>query len=385
LGTWSFDAPESQWQHDVLAELVEDLEDFEAGLRAEDAIPAGRGWSIPKRLAFARELEAGFAQGGDYRAAWDAALPSIHEAYPGLDLEPQMGLVPIGADPRSGLWEFAHLMSGELPLRRPDGELILTEATGVVLVLLPGGPTWRGAQAADPGGRNYDAQAMIDEGPVHEVELSPFFLSKYELNQAQWMRIAGVNPSIYKPPRLAASLLHPVEQVSWLDCMQWLSRAGLFLPSDAQWEYGARAGTETAWWTGSDRESLRELHAANLADQSAGRTGVPWTGIADWPELDDGFPAHAPMGTFAANDFGLHEVIGNVWEWALDGYVVDIYRRSPRVDPVVPWETAEAHSTRGGGFQDSARFCRSAARLTGTPSFADVALGLRPARSLDPR
>ncbi len=383
--TWRFDAAELQWQHDVLAELIEGLERFEADLLAEDASGPDRGWSVPRRRKFAQDLRAGFAEGGTYAAAWDSALPALAETYPGLELETQMGLMPIGPDPASGLWEFAHLMTGRPAERGADGHLVLTEETGVVLVLLRGGSFLMGAQNADPTARNYDAQARTSEIPVHEVELSPFLLSKYELTQGQWLRLTGLNPSVYKLGRMASGLLHPVEQVSWLDCMRWLQRADLSLPSEAQWEYGARGGTETAWWTGAQRESLREAHAANLADQAAARTGVAWPAIEEWPELDDGWGAHAPVGTFEPNDFGLQEVVGNLWEWCLDGYDEGFYRRSSGVDPVAPDDGSGAHVNRGGGFNYSAEYGRSAARLTATESFADVSLGVRPARRLNRR
>jgi len=91
--------------------------------------------------------------------------------YDGLALREQLGFIPLGRDPESGLWEFAHLMTGEPARRAEDGNLVLTEETGLVLVLLPGGRFWMGAQANDPNGRNYDPQAQgkiypagIDDG-----------------------------------------------------------------------------------------------------------------------------------------------------------------------------------------------------------------------------
>jgi formylglycine-generating enzyme required for sulfatase activity len=333
---------------------------------------------VAKRLAFAEELESGFSPNGRYALAWERDLPAIRAAYPGLALSPQMGLVPIGADPDSGLWEFAHLMTGAPAERGPDGKLVLSEETGVVLVLLPGGSFWMGAQSSDPAGRNYDPQARGDEGPVHAVELSAYFLSKYELTQGQWLRLTGRNPSNYQKSALAPTLLHPVEQVSWLDCMEWLPRAGLGLSSEAQWECGARGGTDTPWWTGADRESLRG--AANLADQAAARAGATWGDIKDWPELDDGYAVHAPVGTYSANAFGLHEVHGNVWEWCLDGFDSGFYGQSPRRDPVAPHEGAAYRVTRGGGFNIAASLARSALRSFLTPSDAIPFLGVRPAR-----
>jgi formylglycine-generating enzyme required for sulfatase activity len=293
-----------------------------------------------------------------------------------------MGLVPLGPDPASGLWEFAHLLSGEPPARGADGKLMLSEASSIVLVLVPGGTFWMGSQKEDPAGRNFDPHTRTGEFPVHEVELSAFLLSKYELTQAQWLRLTGANPSYFSNSKHAPTLLHPVERVHWHECKRALERVGLGLPSDAQWEYAARAGTSTIWWPGSDQEALRAQHAANLADQSASRLGATWPSIGEWPDLDDGYGAHAPIGTYAANAFGLCEVVGNLWEWCLDGSDELFYFHSPRLDPLAPWEGALTRVVRGGGFDSSARAARSAYRAHYGPTIADDALGVRPARTL---
>ena len=377
--SWRLQTPEEQWQHDVLAELIAGLERLEAGLLADDVVTADHSWSMPRRLAFARRLENRFAAGGEYARAWADALPAIRARYPGLELGPQMGLLPIGPDPDSGLWEFAHLMSGAPAERGADGRLVLREATAVVLVLLPGGSFWMGAQSSDPGGRNYDPRAQADESPVHEVELSPFFLSKYEMTQGQWERLTGYDPSFERKTGSAPTLLHPVEQVRWVDCMAWLHRAGLTLPSEAQWEYGARGGTDTPWWTGREQESLRTKNAANLADRAADRGGATWPAIKEWPELDDGYMLHAPIGTYAANAFGLYEVAGNLWEWCLDGYEFGFYLQSRGRDPVAPWQYAATRPTRGGGFTGTAEDARVAVRPEFSPDRSASTLGVRPA------
>jgi formylglycine-generating enzyme required for sulfatase activity len=387
--TWRFKSPEDQWQHDVLAELIAGLAGFETGLLGDDVVTESHGWSVPKRLAFAGELQQRFGPGGDCTAAWEAALPALRERYPSIDLKPQMGLVPLGPDPRSGLWEFAHLMTGAPAVRGADGALVLTEQTGIVLVLIEGGRFQMGAQASDPAGANYDPDAQEDEAPVREVRLSPYFVSKYEMTQGQWERLTGRDPSLYGPHNWdeswlssgkRGSLLHPVEQVSWLECERWLSRSGLTLPSEAQWEYAARAGTQTPWWTGAAKESL--AGAANLIDSYArGHGGAGWAGHELW--LDDGAGVHAPVGSYAPNAFGLSDVVGNVFEWCLDGYNGAYSTPGSVQDPVAQGEEGANRVYRGGGFAHAAALARSATRFSNSPSLSSAYLGVRPARGLN--
>jgi formylglycine-generating enzyme required for sulfatase activity len=199
------------------------------------------------------------------------------------------------------------------------------------------------------------------------VTLTAFFLSKYELTQGQWLRLTGRNPSYYRlgdyleswnRAGRAANLLHPVEQVNWTTCTETCSRLGLILPSEAQWEYGARGGTETPWWTGSDPKELAS--AGNVADGWARAHDAQ----ADWfcEAWDDGNTVHAAVGSYRANAFGLHDVLGNVWEWSEDKY------------------SSSLRNSRGGSFINKAVFARSADRGNYPPVNAANFLGLRPAR-----
>jgi formylglycine-generating enzyme required for sulfatase activity len=175
---------------------------------------------------------------------------------------------------------------------------------------------------------------------------------------------------------------HPVETVSVGEIEQVLSRLGLVLPTEAQWEYAARAGTTTPWWTGVEKESLLEPRlAANLADQTAAESGAPWPGTKTWPEYRDGFVAHAPVGSLAANPFGLHDVHGNVWEVVQDG--LGWYDKHPTRPGdglrLVPPEDAGGRIARGGSFAFDYTFSRISMRYTTAHEYRNDDFGFRPA------
>lgn len=390
--------PEDAWWAQQLQRLVASLELLQDGQRGgllSAGVSPDTGWGMLRRLDEARTLVDRTIAGSEARGRWDAALAAIaasprykDAAWPGGRLSPQAGLLPLEADPASGFWEFLVVQTGAEPPRTADGRLErdergqmrLTEETGVVLVLLPGGVSWMGAQASDPAAPNHDPQAEPSEGPVHQVRLAPYFLGKHEWTQAQWSRFAGANPSTYQRQEYAKTLLHPVESVSWRDARTLLVRLGLDLPTSAQWEQGCRAGTDTPWWTGREKESLRGK--ANLADKTAADAGAAWTNIKDWPDLVDGWVLHAPPGSYAANAYGLHEVHGNVWEWCLDG-AVD-YSAAPAVDPCGPIEGGRDRIMRGEGHAGRAYGTRCARYIYYAPDFRDSDVGFRPARRIDP-
>ncbi len=394
----NFTETEDRWWHNQLAKLVDGLKAFtdpKSGLLSA-GVSADHGWGMRKRHEFARTVEERTVSGSQARASWVEAIASIRDPgecplYEGLVLTPQLGLLPIGRDSDSGLWEFAHLQTGEPAKRGADGKLVLTGETGLVLVLIPGGTFWMGAQSEDPSGRNYDPQALAErESPVHEITLAPFFLSKYELTQGQWASFLGRNPSYYPKENYETdwneghrpwSPLQPVEQVNWTDCTETLPRLSLELPTEAQWEYAARAGTSTVWWSGNEQESLREV--GNIADGYAKEHGG-----AGWPTLfeswlDDGNTAPAVVGSYRANAFGLHDVIGNVWEWCRDRYgrYGTEVRRGDGEHLV---DDPRTRVSRGGGFFFSAVNARSASRNHDPPVYRRGGLGARPARRITP-
>jgi len=386
---WTFESERDDWWHAQLVKLIAELRVFgdpDTGLVT--GISPAHAWGVARRLRSARELEARTVTGDKARALWSEAIASIANpdqcpAYGGLEIEPQLGLLPIGRDKDSGLWEFAHVLSGAVPDRNANHILVLPPEFGVVLVLLPGGTFNMGAQKQDPGKPNFDPAAVLDEGPVHAIMLDPFFLSKFELTQRQWLDFLGTNPSTYAPQGLewletgSTGDTHPVEGVSWDDCTLTLWRLGLLIPTEAQWEYAARAGTDTPWWTGESRETL--IDAVNFGDKSAIDWGAPWAGLDGW--MDDGNPVHAHAQHYLVNPFGLDQMLGNIAEWCRErwsGYFT-------------PWRVGDGQRevtsfdrrvVRGGSFVFPVESTRAAYRPGWEQNHRASFIGVRPSRRL---
>jgi formylglycine-generating enzyme required for sulfatase activity len=379
--TWTFADEAPRFLHYTLSELLDKLGRLERNEKA----------AVEQRLAWARRIED--VSVTRQRARWDEARAAIRSSdkyrTPPIDLRPQIGLVPIGPNPVTGLWEFYDLRSAwdgaadpatiPIPAHRPDGSIEVTGATGIVFVLLPGGTFTMGAQHSDPDGTNYD------ESPVHPVTLAPFFLARHELTRAQWRRLAGeqltgwTEGTSYSGDRIAIGPRHPADSMDWDETDRWLRQQGLELPTETQWEYGCRAGTTTSWWPGAESKDLQDC--ANVHDRTSFEL-FPHYG--EPAPITDGFRAIAPVGSFRANAFGLYDVHGNVWEWCRDWFASygtrvrdgDGYRLvgSPSGDRVA----------RGGSYTSVPSFARSAYRSRFAPSIRSIFLGLRPARTFQP-
>ncbi|MEQ8768290.1 MAG: bifunctional serine/threonine-protein kinase/formylglycine-generating enzyme family protein [Planctomycetota bacterium] len=381
---WRFDRTEDQWWHDTLTSLVERLSEL------TDPDPrVGLIADIERRLEVSVSIVALSIE--EHKEDWEQAIASIADReacpqYEGLRLTPQIGLVPIGQDPDSGLWEFVDLQSGVRPIRDEDGSIVVTQEMGVILVLIPGGDFWMGAQAIDDKRPNFDPDARDPEQPVNQVSLDPFFLSKFEMTQGQWRRITGENPSYYPagqrmryPPHYTIDERHPVENVSRKEAVEALKRVALTLPTEAQWEYAARAGSDESFWTGMEASTLKG--AANLADRTAQEGGASnlWKFELDH---EDGRCVHAPVGSYRPNRWGLYDVAGNAAEWCLD--LRGVYEKAPRTGDGYRDNVSQPRGVvRGGSFAGNAVRARSAYRLIQDQGARSDDVGLRPSRKID--
>ncbi|MCZ6603249.1 MAG: formylglycine-generating enzyme family protein [Planctomycetota bacterium] len=216
--------------------------------------------------------------------------------------------------------------------------------TGIVFVGLPGGTFEMGSPESESG-------RMEWEGPVHKVSLSPFLIAKYEVSQAEWKKVMGNRRSRFEGDTL------PVGNVFWEDCQEFCTKAGLSLPTEAEWEYACRAGTSGAY-----------AGTGKLDDMG-------------WSKENSGGPPH-PVGEKLPNDFGLHDMHGSVLEWCEDWFQEDFYQESTGViDPLCENSGSGSRVVRGGSWYDPARVCRSAGRGRIPPSSRIEALGFRPTRS----
>ena len=212
--------------------------------------------------------------------------------------------------------------------------------TGIEMVLIPAGKYMRGAYSGD-------SEADDDERPPHEVVITKsFYLGVYEVTQSEWQNLMGSNPSHFKGARL------PVENVSWDDTQEFLGKSkGLRLPTEGEWEYACRAGT-----TGLRYGDLHQVA---------------------WYDGNSGGTTHA-VGGKQSNGFGLHDMLGNVWEWCSDWY--GAYPGGSQVDPSGP-SSGQSRVFRGGSWGNFVRYCRASSRYDFAPADWYYILGFRVART----
>jgi formylglycine-generating enzyme required for sulfatase activity len=230
----------------------------------------------------------------------------------------------------------------------------ITNSIGMELIRLPAGSFVMGG--------DWDAeQADENELPQHEVTFKqPFYIGRTPVTQSQWEAVMGTNPSEFRGED------HPVETVSYEDAAAFLARLnasedspGYRLPTEAEWEYAARAGTASTYCFGPQTVRLTEYA---------------------WFQKNSGRSTQ-PVGRLAANAWGLYDMHGNVHEWCADWFDRNYYARSPRENPRGP-RKGVARCLRGGDWGSEAWYCRCAIRSLSAPSRRSPRVGVRIARSL---
>lgn len=195
-----------------------------------------------------------------------------------------------------------------------------------------------------------------DETPRHRVVITKaFYMGKYPVTQREWLRLMDSNPSVFKGDD------HPVDSVSWDDANAFIAKLNerekgktYRLPTEAEWEYAARAGTNSAFSFGNDESLFSEF---------------------GWYGKNSEKRTH-PVGSLQPNAWGLYDVHGNVWEWVQDYYNEEYYINSPGTDPTGP-ETGEYRVKKGGSWISSPWYCRSAHRIRNAQTGRDFVNGFR--------
>jgi formylglycine-generating enzyme required for sulfatase activity len=307
-------------------------------------------------------------------AAWRRAAEELaaDPRFAGVTLTPQRGLVPLGQSAHSGLQEFWLVLSGERPARDAEtGRWAVSEASGVVLVLLPGGTFEMGSPQAEP-------DHELDE-VLHGETVAPCFMAAHELTQAQWNRLSAWDyvpryPAGSKRLEVVTTPMHPMEMVPWAEASAFARRLDVALPSEVEWEYACRAGRADAYHFGAAPGALERRE--NVADRAFLDAGGKHNVLpADW---DDGFPIHAPVGHFAPNAFGLFDMLGNVAEWTASLYVRENHDAGAAPD------SARRRVVRGGNYSYGPGFARLASRAPVFEANASQIIGIRLARPLRP-
>jgi serine/threonine protein kinase len=269
----------------------------------------------------------------------------------------------------------------------PDPPPARPKQLSVETVLIKAGEFLRGSPESD-------RDALEDEKPQKRISIShPFFLAKTKVTQGLFQRVVGKNPSAFgsnggfkEKVREKDTSEHPVESVRWIEAIEFCNRLserdglspyyhiesgavtvnggdGWRLPTEAEWEYACRAGTDTRWSFGDDASELGDY--AWFAGNSDGMTH--------------------PVAQKKPNPWGLFDMHGDVPEWCWDRYAPDYYKRSHLIDPAGDGR-AESRSYRGGGWNDDAAQTRSASRQYLKTDYGGVLnhIGFRVARDAAP-
>jgi formylglycine-generating enzyme required for sulfatase activity len=240
-------------------------------------------------------------------------------------------------------------------------EQTIQNTIGMEFVLIPAGQFMMGSPPLEPG---HD----LDERLHRATFTRPFYLQTTEVTQEQWQKVMGYNPSQFK----SCGDDCPVEMVSWNEVHEFIRKLNQMegshvyrLPTEAEWEYACRAGTETPFYTGT-------CISTDQANYNGKRVmpGCP---------AGENRDKTVPVRSFAPNPWGLYEMHGNVWEWCQDWYQKK-YPKEGVTDPMGP-SSGVMKVLRGGSWYSRVYLIRSAFRRKDMPDYRSHAIGFRLARS----
>jgi formylglycine-generating enzyme required for sulfatase activity len=247
----------------------------------------------------------------------------------------------------------------------------LDDETALEMVIIPSGEVVMGATNDEKG--RFD-----DELPQHSVSVTSFLLSRYPITQSQWQAVSllpKIDHELDPNPSNFRGVNHPIERVSWYDALEFCARLStktghLYrLPSEAEWEYACRSGTETPFYFG-------ETITSTLANYD-GRISYAHEGQGIFRQQT------TPVDSFnAPNLFGLYDMHGNVWEWCADPWHNN-YKDAPSTASIWTINGDQHYRVmRGGSWSAHPKFCRSASRARGRLEQKGEGIGFRVASSL---
>jgi formylglycine-generating enzyme required for sulfatase activity len=213
-----------------------------------------------------------------------------------------------------------------------------------------------------------DSECLDDEKPTHSVTISKgFWMGQTPVTQAAYQRVRGTNPSYFKGDQ------RPVEQVTWFEARDYCSAVGMRLPTEAEWEYAARAGSTAARygdldavaWYSDNSGNARADSTALGRDQQNYLTKLYLNGNQTHPVMEK-----------QPNGWKLYDMLGNVWEWTGDWYGDSYYSQSPSQEPQGP-NSGEYRALRGGSWESEPRKARVSVRGWGGPGGRGNGLGFR--------
>jgi formylglycine-generating enzyme len=304
--------------------------------------------------------------------------------------------------------------------------MIPVGSPGAILTLSGSGtPFWAGALPPAPAGMalipagSFSMGDTFSEGgsgerPVHTVNVGAFYMDRHEVTKALWDEVrtwALANGYTFDSAGSGKAADHPVHTVNWWDVVKWCNarsekegrvpayftdashstvyrtgqvnvqngwvkwNAGYRLPTEAEWEKAARGGSSGRRFPWSDSDNITHARANYYSSTSYAYDTSETRGYHP-TYATGGTPYTSPVGSFAANGYGLHDMAGNVWEWCWDWYSGTYYGSSPESDPLGPG-TGSDRVFRGGGWYDNAGGCRSALRRYYAPGYRYYYLGFR--------